>query len=132
LSPATAAARLNQPLSTRQAMGIVFLCTLIGATAQLLMKAGAASMSQPGIAGFLTNVPLMAGYACYALSTVMLIFALREGHLSILYPILALTYVWVTIATPLLFQERLNPFKILGVALVILGVGVLGRSGAGN
>lgn len=123
---------LRGPLSTRQSIGVVFLCTLIGASAQLLMKAGAVAMTQPGVAGFLLNVPLMAGYALYGLSTVMLIFTLRDGDLSILYPILALTYVWVTVATPVLFDEILNPFKILGVALVMLGVGILGRSGAAS
>jgi hypothetical protein len=28
---------------------------------------------------------------------VLMVFALRDGELSILYPIIALTYVWVTI-----------------------------------
>ncbi len=120
---------LNRPLSARQSVAVVFFCTLIGAAAQLLMKTGAAAMTQPGIAGFLLNFPLMAGYAFYGLSTVLLVFTLRDGDLSLLYPILALTYVWVAIATPLLIGERLNAFKIMGVALVMLGVSILGRSG---
>ena len=56
-----------------------------------------------------------------------MVFALRDGELSILYPIIALTYVWVTILSVLFFHESLNPFKLAGVATVVAGVAVLGR-----
>lgn len=56
-----------------------------------------------------------------------MVFALRDGELSILYPIIALTYVWVTILSVLFFHESLNPLKLAGVAIVVAGVAVLGR-----
>jgi uncharacterized membrane protein len=58
-----------------------------------------------------------------------MVFALRDGELSILYPIIALTYVWVTILSVLFFHESMNAFKLLGVAVVVTGVTVLGRGG---
>lgn len=63
------------------------------------------------------------------MNAVLLIFALRDGELSILYPIIALTYVWVTILSVVFFNERINAFKAVGVLTVILGVAVLGRGG---
>ncbi len=63
------------------------------------------------------------------MNTVLMIFALRDGELSILYPIIALTYVWVTILSVLFFHESLNFFKLLGVTVVVAGVAVLGRGG---
>jgi multidrug transporter EmrE-like cation transporter len=37
--------------------------------------------------------------------------------------------VWVTITAVLAFHETTNPFKIVGVLVIILGVAVLGWGG---
>ena len=95
----------------------------------MLMKIGLSHLSPPGLVGYLTSVPLLSGYALYGLNTVLMVFALRDGELSILYPIIALTYVWVTILSVIFFHESMNPFKLAGVAVVVIGVGVLGSGG---
>lgn len=110
-------------------MALVFACTILGAAAQMLMKIGLSHLSPPGLVGYLTSVPLLSGYALYGLNTVLMVFALRDGELSILYPIIALTYVWVTILSVIFFHESMNPFKLAGVAVVVIGVGVLGSGG---
>jgi undecaprenyl phosphate-alpha-L-ara4N flippase subunit ArnE len=56
-----------------------------------------------------------------------LVLALREGELSVLYPIIALTYVWVTLASYVRLHEPPNAFKNLGVAAIIAGVVVISR-----
>ena len=76
-----------------------------------------------------TNVPLIAGYALYGVNTILLILALREGELSMLYPIIALTYVWVTLLSYLLLHEPPNLYKNLGITTIVVGVAVLGRGG---
>jgi len=81
--------------------------------------------------GYITSVPLFGGLCLYGLNTVLLIFALRDGELSILYPIIALTYVWVTVLSVLLFHDLLNLPKIIGIAVVVIGVAVMGR-GSGS
>lgn len=95
----------------------------------MLMKVGLSHLSQPGIMGYVTSLPLLGGYCLYGLNTVLMVFALRDGELSILYPIIALTYVWVTILSVVFFHEALNFFKLLGVAVVVMGVAVMGRGG---
>ena len=109
-----------------RSIGMVFLCTLMGAAAQILMKRGANELSGGDLAGILTNLPLIAGYACYGVNTILLVLALRRGHLSVLYPIIALTYVWVTILSPLFFQDPVNGWKVAGVGLIVLGVSLIG------
>ena len=69
---------------------------------------------------------LFAGYSMYGVSTVLLILALRHGQLSLLYPVFAMTYVWVTILSVIVFHESMNLYKGLGVAVIIGGVAVLG------
>jgi drug/metabolite transporter (DMT)-like permease len=45
-----------------------------------------------------------------------------------LYPIIALTYVWVNLLSMYFFNEHMNVWKALGIALVIGGVALLGRA----
>jgi len=126
------AAVTNPQVSERPArrpVGLVFCCTILGAAAQVLMKTGANQMTHHGLLGMITNLPLMGGYCLYGLSTLLLVLALKDGELSLLYPIIALTYVWVTVLSFLIFHDQINPWKILGIGLIVTGVGVLGRGG---
>jgi drug/metabolite transporter (DMT)-like permease len=107
---------------------LVFSCTVLGAAAQLLMKVGMAHF-EPNLMAIVTNVPLICGYALYGINTLMLVLALREGELSMLYPIIALTYVWVTLLSYLLLHEQPNWYKNAGIAIIVFGVAVLGRGG---
>jgi multidrug transporter EmrE-like cation transporter len=106
---------------------LVFLCTLVGAAAQILLKIGATQLAGPNPIKMLMNPWLFAGYALYGISTVLLILALRKGQLSVLYPVIALTYVWVTVLSIMIFQERMNVYKAIGLSIVVAGVAVLGR-----
>ena len=115
-------------------MFLVFCCTLIGAAAQVLIKTGAASLGDhPSLMAtaiaILTRLPLFIGYSMYGISMVLLVIALRHGELSKLYPVFALTFVWVTILSVVVFHENVNVAKLGGVALIILGVATLGRGG---
>lgn len=107
---------------------LVFACTIVGTLAQLLMKSGMEHFRLDPVA-LLTNVPLIAGYVLYGINTVMLVMALREGELSVLYPIIALTYVWVTLASYIRLHEAPNLYKNIGVTAIIIGVIIIGRAG---
>ena len=62
-------------------------------------------------------------------STLLLVLALKDGELSMLYPIIALTYVWVTLLSYALLNEPPNLYKNLGILTIVIGVAVLGRGG---
>jgi len=110
---------------------LVFCCTLIGAAAQMFIKMGASHENphtvMEAVMATLKNFPLLFGYSLYAINTVLMVLALKKGELSLIYPIIALTYVWVTILSYVMFHESLNPFKLGGLALIVLGVSVLGK-----
>jgi multidrug transporter EmrE-like cation transporter len=92
------------------------------------MKTGGNQLpAKPTLAQMITCWPLLGGYALYGLSTVLLVLSLRKAELSLMYPIIALTYVWVMGLSALVFNESLNAFKIAGVAIIMAGVAVLGR-----
>ena len=100
--------------------------TLLSAAAQILMKLGMNHFTM-NLAAILTNMPLIAGYALYGLFTVLMVLALREGELSLLYPIISLSYVWVTALSYFIFHDTLNPLKLAGIAGIMTGVALLGR-----
>ena len=123
------------PAKQRRSLMLVFLCTIIGAAAQMFIKTGANNLSHPGfvgaVLGMLTNPMLFTGYALYGFNTLLLAVALRESELSILYPVIALTYVWVSILSVALLHESMNLLKTAGVVMIVLGVAVLGRGAKG-
>ena len=73
------------------------------------------------------NVNLFGGYCFYGINTFLMALALKGRELSRLYPIIALTYVWVTLLSLMLFaDEHLNFFRSIGIAFVVGGVSILG------
>lgn len=116
----------NRNSATFHAIVLVCLCTLTGAAAQILIKYGTNHVAHPGLWGYIRNLPLLTGLFLYGVNTVLMVMALRQGHLSVLYPIIALTYVWVTILSPMFFVDHLNAFKGVGVALIVGGVSLIG------
>jgi drug/metabolite transporter (DMT)-like permease len=120
----------------RLAIFIVLACTLLVAIGQYLIKLGANHLSHAGLLGtaigIFTIPQLFAGYCLYAVFTVMFVYALRHGELSILYPLIALGYVWVTITAVVAFHESMNPLKIIGLIIIMCGVAVLGYGGGAS
>lgn len=118
----------HKPFTRTQSVGLVFICTILGAAAQILMKKGVNGMDGFHLMQAIQNVPLLAGYCLYGINTLLLMLALRDGELSMLYPIIALSYVWVTMLSTYFFDEKINLAKIVGIMVIVGGVTVLGRA----
>jgi uncharacterized membrane protein len=130
--PPTEVKRSNKPIF------LVAASTGFAAAAQIMMKFGAGhpmpkiDLAHPATIialalAILTNAPLFFGYSMNAGMAVLLILALKDGQLSILYPIISLSYVWVNLLSMYFFHEHMNFFKAIGIVLIIGGVGLLGK-----
>lgn len=111
----------------------VMLATLLTATGQFFFKLGTANLTLGW--DLLQNWYLIGGFAIYGLSAAILVVSLKYGELSVLYPIIALSFVWVNIISFEFLGELLNSFKWAGVSLIILGVSCIGfgsREGIGD
>jgi multidrug transporter EmrE-like cation transporter len=126
----TATTAIPQPDANarRNSFLLVFACTITGAAAQLLIKTGMDHFS-PHLLALVTNIPLVAGYTLYGINTLMMVLALKNGEMSMLYPIIALTYVWTTLASYTVLGEPSNVYKNVGIATIVLGVAVMGWKG---
>lgn len=110
--------------------------------AQILIKQGSVQLGarvtladvahHPGLFldfcfGILRNFRFLLGYCFYGVNTFLMAVALKGRELSRLYPIIALTYVWVTCLSLYLFpDEHLNFFRAIGIAFIVGGVSILG------
>lgn len=143
-TPSAASPANPSPAASPAARGLarpvylVFGCTLFAAAAQVLLKFGAMHpmpafrLSDPaGLSAFigalLHNWRLLFGYGLHGCNALLLILALREGELSVLYPVYALSYIWVDLLSLYYFHEQMNAWKAAGIALIICGVGLLGK-----
>jgi drug/metabolite transporter (DMT)-like permease len=118
----------------RQAVLIIIAGTFLVAVAQLLIKSGANRLGHTDLIGtaigILTIPPLFAGYCLYAIFAVMMIYALRHGELSVLFPLISLGFVWVAILSVVIFHESMSPLKGVGIVIIVAGVATLGRGGS--
>ena len=122
----------STPEQKRRSVILVLCCTLIGAAAQVSFKNGANHLATGSsfletALGLVTNIQLLTALSLYAVNTLLLVLALRHSELSLLYPVIAIQYVWVTILSKVVFHEALNGWKLAGIAVIIVGVAVLGR-----
>jgi len=97
------------------------LCTFFTTVGQLFFKYGSVNFKF-NILGLLTNYNLLLGFLFYGLGAVLLIVALKFGNLSTIYPLVALTFVWVMITSFFVLGEVINNFKIGAVTFIIFGV----------
>ena len=107
------------------AIGLVVLATLVGAFGPILLKkASARRLSK--LSSLATNYPLFGGVSLYGLGTLIFIPALKGGELSVLYPFVALTYIWISLLSVKFLGEKMSKLKWLGIALIIIGVSLIG------
>jgi uncharacterized membrane protein len=107
------------------AIAIILTGTLLNSIAQVLYKFGAERLTL-SISSLLTNYFLMIGLSIYAVSAIALLIALKGGELSVLYPLIATSYVWVSFLSIYFFNEIMNVYKWLGIIVIILGVTFIG------
>jgi multidrug transporter EmrE-like cation transporter len=116
-----------------QFYGLLLMAILIGVLGQLLLKYGMAR--QPGfrlsdIAILTHNVPVMGGFCCYGLSTVLYLSVLARLELSLAYPTVSLGYVLVIIMSRVVFKEPVSPTRWLAAGIICFGVILVGLGAA--
>ena len=112
------------------AIGLVVLTTVLTSAGQVLYKFGTNRLPElPVVLDYILNAFIISGLLVYGIGAVMLIIALKHGELSVLYPIIATSYIWVSLLSVYFFQEGMNPYKWLGVGAVVIGVSLIGYGG---
>ncbi|MBW3002127.1 EamA family transporter [Candidatus Woesearchaeota archaeon] len=104
-----------------KAIGLALLCALFVSTAQIFQKLGGNNLPE-------LTWPLLVGLLLYTLGWVALITALKEGALTVVFPIVATSYILAAIYAVVIFNEQISLLRWVGIALIFAGVAMVGVS----
>ncbi|MEG4393653.1 transporter [Microcoleus sp. BROC3] len=112
------------------------LCSVLG---QFTLKAGAKILGPIGAANLVEKVIAMAtqpliiaGLSLYAISSIGFIVVLSRANISIVSPLLSISYLFTVLGGKIVFNEPLPPLRLVGVALIMTGVIFVLRGQAGG
>ena len=117
-------------------MTLIFTSIALGATGQVLLKAGANKLVNlnlslsgllPSIWELIKTPQIVIGMFCFAFSSLLWIKVLTKAELSFAYPLVSFSYVIVAIAAAIFFKEAITVNKVLGIAAIVIGVFILNR-----
>lgn len=100
---------------------ILLVSVFISAVSQIILKTAANKTYESAIKEYL-NFRVIFSYGLFFLSTILTMIALKKVPLS-MQPILESTsYIYVSVMGYLLLKERFSKRKLLGLALILLGI----------
>jgi multidrug transporter EmrE-like cation transporter len=111
--------------TTGWAVLLVLLCTAFTSAGQILYKIASKTLS-PSLDSVITNVPLILGLISYFIGAVILIIALKNGELSVLYPFISTGFIWVSLLSIKFLGETMTFQKWAGVAVIFSGITLIG------
>jgi drug/metabolite transporter (DMT)-like permease len=100
-------------------MALVLFASVVGSFGAVFLKLGAVRLS--GIPSLL-NWRLMLGVGLYLGSSVFYGWGIKNGQISVLFPMVSLGYVWTMVWARLFFKERFTRQKFMGLGMILLGV----------
>jgi len=104
---------------------LVLFTTVLTSSAQILYKLGSANLAF-NIPAILSNYYLVGGLLLYVVGGTLIILSFRGGEVSVLYPIIATSYIWVSFLSILFLGEQMNIYKWFGVITIIGGIALIG------
>ena len=104
----------------------VIVCTGFTSISQLLWKIGVSDFT-PSFYSLITNFYIISGCILYGLGAVLLVASFRYGELSILYPFVSLSFIWVAILSLVILEEEISYSNWLGVIFISSGICFVGR-----
>ncbi len=101
----------------------------IGVIGQLLLKYGMLQQQGFRLAELMTllhNRPVIGGFCCYGLSTLLYFKVLASLDLSLAYPTVSLGYVLVILMSKIFFREEITLSRWTAAMIISAGVVLVG------
>lgn len=105
---------------------LVLFASFIGSFGAVLLKAGANRLEFT-LRGLITNYRLAGGISFFVFSTYFFIRAVGQpgAELTVLYPMVSLSYIWTLLWSRLFFGEPFTRTKLKGLGLIVAGIVIL-------
>lgn len=117
---------------------IILLSVLSSSIAQIFLKKGMmncecsfaleTSNIIPLLSALVLNPFLIAGVTLHVFALFTWLYVLKHVEVSYAYPFISMGFVIVLLISYFLFNENVNAVRIAGVALIVAGIIMVGRS----
>lgn len=104
-----------------KAIGLALLCALLVATAQIFQKIGGNNLPE-------LTWPILIGLILYTIGWLVFITALKDGELTVVFPIVATSYIIAAIYALIIFNEQISLLRWIGIVFIFAGVTMIGVS----
>ena len=119
-----------------KAFGVALFSIFLGATGQFLFRLGmlhygkvTATAIWRQLIQIVLTPAIFLGFVCFGVSSVLWLAVISRWQLSFAYPLVALGYIIAITYGSLFLREGLTVPKVIGSALILIGVSVLGLGG---
>ena len=122
---------------TATSFALLAVAIVLGTCGQLLLKAGtnavgaftfAIENAVPVGIRLALDPRILGGAGCYVLSLAVWIMALSRVEVSVAYPMLSIGFALNAALAWWLLGEAVTPMRVLGIAVIIIGVVIVARS----
>jgi uncharacterized membrane protein len=110
-------------------MALVLGGSVIGSIGAAFLKSGAVLVER-NLASIALNWRLAVGAVTYLLSSVLFVKGMAHGELSVLFPMVSLSYICSLFWSRMFFHEAITSAKLYGVGLILVGIVCLGLGSA--
>jgi multidrug transporter EmrE-like cation transporter len=115
-----------------QAYVLLIIAILFGVVGQLMLKKGMArhpNFRVQDLMLLISDVPVVAGFLSYGVSSLLYFKVLANLDLSLAYPTVSLGYVFVVFLSNKLFKEKVTLSRWTAVFIICIGVTMVGFGG---
>jgi multidrug transporter EmrE-like cation transporter len=101
-------------------MLLVLVASIFGSFGAVFLKMGAEKLKS----GLLNIISWQAGLGVglFLLSSVFFVMGIKNGELSVLYPMVSLGYVWTLLWSRLFFKEPVTKQKFVALGMILTGI----------
>jgi drug/metabolite transporter (DMT)-like permease len=100
---------------------LMVVCTVFTSSAQILYKLGAEKLVFD-LVSILFNWQIILGLVFYGIGAILVIISFRGGEVTVLYPIITSSYIWVTLGSWYFLREGISMVRWSGVVLIMVGI----------
>ena len=112
------------PLSS---MLLVIFASVLGSFGAVFLKLGALRITR---FWHFANWRIVLGVGLYLGSSVFYGWGIKNGQISILFPMASLGYIWTMLWARLFFGEQITKQKFAALGMILLGVVFIGLAGS--
>lgn len=100
----------------------IIILTAVTAVGMIFLKLGSKKVNLKKSIFTILNLKILLGGFLYFIASIYFVYLLKTRELSTLYPLTALTYLFVIMLSIMILKEKMNKEKWIGTSIIILGI----------